>query len=67
VHISNYLVIGVPYASESLLPALRSNFVRWSNTGEQTADTNQDAPVLHYSALRIKAEQAISAIEEQSK
>jgi len=41
--------------------------VKWIDKGAQTSDINLDAPVLHYSALRIKAERAISAIEDRNK
>jgi hypothetical protein len=50
------------------LPALRSKAVEWSDKGAETTDNpNPNDPVLYYSALRIKAERTISAIEEQSK
>ncbi len=53
--------------STDSLPVLRSKIVEWSNKSTETVDTNPDTPVLYYSALRIKAERSISAIEERSK
>lgn len=41
--------------------------MKWIDKGAQTSDINLDAPVLYYSALRIKAEPAISAIEDRNK
>jgi len=68
MHICNYPVILVPYSSERLLPVLRSKVGEWSGKAAQTLDNpDQDAPVLHYFALRIKVERAISAIEDRNK
>lgn len=68
MHICNYPVIRVPYSSERLLPVLRSKVGEWSGKAAQTMDNpDPDAPVLYYSALRIKAEPAISPIEDRNK
>jgi hypothetical protein len=52
--------------SAEVLPALRFKVVEWSDS-PQSADTDPDAPVLYYSALIIKADLAISAIENRGK
>ena len=52
--------------STETLPVLKSKVVEWSDKSTETVDTNPDTPVLYYSALRIKAERSISAIEERS-
>jgi len=54
--------------STEALPALRSKVEEWTDRATGTGtNPNPDAPVIYYAPLRIKAEQAIFAIEERSK
>jgi hypothetical protein len=50
------------------LPVLKERVEVWSNLGTGGGDSqNPDAPLIHYSALRIKAEQTILTLEEREK
>ena len=54
--------------STEVLPVLRSKAAEWRDKGAQPApNPHPNGPVLYYVPLRIKAEKAISAIEERSK
>jgi hypothetical protein len=53
--------------STKALPALRSKVAEWRDKSTKlSANPHPDGPVLYYVPLRIKAEKAISAIEERS-
>ncbi len=54
--------------SAEALPALRSKAAEWRDKGaEPPGNPRPDGPVLYYVPLRIKAEKAISGIEERTK
>ena len=55
-------VLGIGGSPEAV-PALRSKLEEWQGKGSDNPDP--EAPVIYYTPLRIKAQQAISQIEER--
>ena len=56
-------VLGIGGGAEAI-PALRSKLEEWK--GKSSDNPDPEAPVIYYTPLRIKAQQAISQIEERA-